>query len=85
MLNVTSVGEENDRLFSPNPDGNHFCYFRANGAKRSSGHKPGTRVTNRALVKSKEGSSRKDGHYVIFSEGAAARKKHFKNKANDQE
>ena len=45
----------------------------------------GARVTNRALVKSKEGSSRKGGHYVIFSEDVVARKKHYKNKANDQE
>ena len=57
-------------------------YPRANGAKRRSGRKPGVWVTNRAIAKSKVGSSRKGGHYVIFSEVVVERKKHYKNMAN---
>ena len=51
------------------------CYRRANGAKRRSGREPEARVTNRAIAKSKVGSSRKGGHYVIFSEVVVERKK----------
>ena len=50
---------------------------RANGAKRRSGRKPGARVTNRALAKSKVGSSRKGGHYVIFFEVVVKPKKNI--------
>ena len=56
---------------------------RANGAMRRSGRKPGARVTNRALAKSKVGSSRKGGHYIISSEVVVERRKHYKNHAND--
>ena len=42
--------------------------------KRRSRRKPGARVTNRALAKTKVGSSRKGGHYVIFSEVVVERK-----------
>ena len=66
-------------LASGSPDYNP----RANGAKRRSGRKPGARVTNRALAKSKVGSSRKGGHYVTFSGVVVDRKKHHKNKANN--
>ena len=52
----------------------HNCP-RANGAKLRFGRKPGARVTNRAIAKSKVGSSRKGGHYVIFSEVVVERKK----------
>ena len=56
---------------------NTDVYPRANGAKRRSGRKPGAWVTNRAIAKSKVGSSRKGGHYVIFSEVVVERKKNI--------
>ena len=56
---------------------------RANGAKRRSGRKPGARVTNRAIAKSKVGSSRKGGHYVIFSIVVVEQKTLQKNIAKD--